>query len=92
MNSAENTPIDTAVFTVYLAAATMTALTGDYTKAGTYHISVTVKYTGAAYTNTFDFHLTGEIQDSCLHNDHWTGYRFLIDNNTIAARTHDLVF
>ena len=79
LNSADNSAIDSTVFTVNLAATTMTdpddpdgetvdvaaatmiARTGDYTKAVDYSMKVIVKYTGAAYTNTFEFILTGEI-------------------------------
>ena len=85
------------MFTVNLdvpTAPTMTALTGDYLKAGAYSMKVTVKYTGAAATNTYEFPLTGVIQDTCLHEFHWQWYyiREIIEDGAIAERTHDLSF
>ena len=90
LNSADDSPIDPAVFTVDVAAGSMTALTGDYMKAGVYNMKVIVKYTGTAYTNTFEFPLTGEIQDSCLHEWHWQYIRKMFDDDAEAERTHDL--
>ena len=90
LNSAYDSPIDSTVFTVDLVAATMTALTGNYTKAGDYYMNVVVKYTGAAYTNTFEFALTGQIQDSCHHELHWQNSRSMFDDDAEAERTHDL--